>query len=88
LEGFWFIFMKKVIVAVVPKSTQQKVEWISSSEAKVWVHAAPEKGKANAEVCELLAKELGLKKRQVNISAGESSKKKIVAISPPFEGGD
>lgn len=72
--------MKKVIATVVPKSSQKKVEWISGSEAKIWVHAAPEKGKANAEVCELLAKELGLKKRQVSIAAGEASRKKIVRI--------
>ena len=39
-------------------------------------HPAPEKGKANKAVIELLAKKLGLKKSQIELIAGETSHQK------------
>ena len=47
---------------------------------KVKVTAAPEKGKANAEVCELLAREFGVSRRSVEIVRGETSPVKQVVI--------
>ena len=43
---------------------------------KVSVTQAPEKGKANKAVIELLAKKLGLKKSQIELIAGETSHQK------------
>lgn len=40
---------------------------------KVSVTQAPEKGKANKAICEVLAKALGLKKAQLELIAGETS---------------
>ena len=72
--------MRKIFVSVITRSTQRGIEWVSDTEAKVWVHAAPEKGKANKEGCEVIAEELSLRPYQVRISAGEMSSKKIIEI--------
>ena len=42
--------MPRVTVSAIPKASRQMGEWLSDTEAKVWVHAAPEKGKANKAV--------------------------------------
>ena len=72
--------MRKIFVSVIARSTQRGIEWVSDTEAKVWVYAVPEKGKANKEVCEVIAEELSLRPYQVRISAGEMSSKKIIEI--------
>lgn len=72
--------MRKIFVKVIAHSTNKGIEWVSDTEAKVWVHALPEKGKANKEVCEVIVKELSLRPYQVRISAGEASSKKIIEI--------
>ena len=72
--------MRKIFVSVITKSSKQGIEWASDIEAKIWVHAAPERGLANKAVREVIAKELGLKSYQVNIVAGEASTKKIIHI--------
>jgi uncharacterized protein (TIGR00251 family) len=73
--------MRRVTVSVIPKASRQLVEWLSDTEAKVWVHAAPEKGKANKAVRQALAKDLSIRASQVRIVSGETSRKKIVDIS-------
>ena len=47
---------------------------------KVCVTQAPEKGKANKAVAELLAKRLGLRKSQLSLLAGETSHHKRFLI--------
>jgi uncharacterized protein len=47
---------------------------------KVAVHAAPEKGKANAAIIEVLAEKLGLKRSQIHLISGETTPKKTVLI--------
>ena len=48
---------------------------------RVRVTAAPEKGKANRAIVQLLAKRLGLRKRQVAIAQGHTSQEKLVRLS-------
>lgn len=72
--------MRKITVAVVPRASKRELVWISDSEAKVWVHSPPDKGKANAEVCALIAKVLGVKPSQVRVVTGATSTRKVVAI--------
>src|SRR5438094_135636 len=43
---------------------------------KVAVHAAPEQGKANKALIEVLSQELGLKKAQIELLSGETSRDK------------
>ncbi len=76
--------MRKIFVSVVVRSTKRGIEWISESEAKVWVHASPQKGKANAEVCDIIAHSLDIPRWCVRVSAGETSRKKIIMLSDPI----
>jgi uncharacterized protein len=46
------------------------------------VRAVPEKGKANAALVALLAKTLGLAKRQVEVAKGSTSRIKTVCLHP------
>jgi uncharacterized protein (TIGR00251 family) len=64
-------------VPIAPKS--EVVGWLGDS-LKVKVHAPPEEGKANAELCSLLAKMLGLPKGAVRLGRGASSRNKILEI--------
>ncbi|MDA1191157.1 MAG: DUF167 domain-containing protein [Candidatus Poribacteria bacterium] len=72
--------MRKFGVSVIPKSSKRAMEWLSDSEAKVWVNAAPEKGKANKEVRRVIAEHLNVKPSRVRIVSGETSSKKIVEV--------
>ena len=47
---------------------------------KIKVRAAPENGRANAAVVEVLAKALGLPKSALTLESGESSRHKRVCI--------
>ncbi len=67
-------------VRVQPKSKQQKIEKLDSSQYKVWVHAAPDKGNANKEVIKLLAKYFHLPPSCLTIMAGQSSRNKRIEI--------
>jgi uncharacterized protein (TIGR00251 family) len=54
---------------------------------KVAVHAAPEQGKANKALVEVLSKELGLKKAQIELVHGETSRDKrflLRGVSPAW----
>lgn len=58
-----------------------KTEWqdsLSDGTLRLKVKAAPEKGKANAEVEEFIAKELGLSKKLVEITAGGGGRLKRI----------
>lgn len=48
---------------------------------KIEVNVAPERGKANEAVLRLLADELGMPRRALEITSGLSSQDKIVAIT-------
>ena len=72
--------MRRFTVTVTTKSSKLDVQWSSDHEAKVWVHAAPEKGKANRQVCEVIAKDCGVRPSQVRIVSGQHSSKKIVEV--------
>lgn len=68
-------------IRVVPKASRSGVEgWMDDGVLKVKVQAPPEDGKANAEVCAVLAKALGLGKRAVTLAQGDKNRSKVVAI--------
>lgn len=56
----------------------------SDTTLKLRVLAPPEKGEANAAVVALLAKALGIPKKQVSIARGETSREKQVAVTVPW----
>ena len=47
---------------------------------KLRVRAAPERGRANAEVAQLLADTLGVPPRDVRVVAGHTSRDKVVEV--------
>jgi uncharacterized protein len=66
---------------VIPKSSRNEIVEVSDDGAlKLKVTAPPEKGKANAAVCELLAEVFGVAKRNVEIVRGETTSSKLVTV--------
>jgi uncharacterized protein (TIGR00251 family) len=75
----------QIAVRVTPRAAKPGVcDWRDAGEGKreleVRVGAAPADGAANAEVVALLAKHLGLAKRDVAIVSGETSRHKRVRV--------
>lgn len=71
-----------VAVKAIPKASKDEVVGLmEDGSLKVKVAAAPERGKANAAICELLAKEFGVPKRNVRVVHGETSHNKQVEIT-------
>lgn len=68
-------------VKVVPKSSRDRIVGELDGALKVAVSAAPEKGAANAAVCKLLAKSLGLRSQQVAVEAGQTNPRKTLRIA-------
>lgn len=72
----------EIDVKVVPRSSRSEVAGaMADGTLKVKVAAVPEKGKANAELCAVLAAHFGVAARQVEVIAGTTSTRKRVRIS-------
>lgn len=70
-------------VEVVPGSRESRFpcgfnEWRGRIEAKV--RAPPEDGKANAELCGLVAEALGVPASSVSVTSGATSRRKTVGV--------
>jgi uncharacterized protein (TIGR00251 family) len=63
-------------VKALPGARQNLVRGVQDGALKVCVTQAPEKGKANKAIVEVLAKWLGVKKSQVELIAGETASQK------------
>lgn len=72
--------MRLIQVRVLPKASRRRVEELHKDHLKVWVYSAPEKGRANAEARELLAKHFGLPRSGVTLIRGEHSRNKTFAL--------
>ena len=60
-------------VKVIPKSSRNEIAGLmGDGTLKVKVAAPPEKGKANAELCAFLAKQLGVPKTNVSVESGHT----------------
>jgi uncharacterized protein (TIGR00251 family) len=69
-------------VKVTPKSSKTEIAGeLADGTLKVRVAAAPERGKANAELCAFLAREIGLPTASVEVVSGHASPLKLVRIS-------
>ena len=71
----------KLKIKVVPKSSRNSAAGWMGDTLKVCVNAAPEKGKANRAVQEILAAALGLPKGNVRVVSGLTSARKLVEIA-------
>jgi len=69
-------------VKVIPKSSKNEVSGrMADGTLKVKIAATPEKGKANAALCRLLAEYFGVSMREVEILSGETSQLKRIRIA-------
>jgi len=67
-------------VKVIPKSPRTEiVEQMEDETFKIRVHAVPEKGAANEELCKFLRKSLGAS--EVNVVSGGRDKVKLIRIT-------
>ena len=72
-------------VKVAPKSSRNEIAGVmADGTLKIRVQAPPDKGKANAAVCELLAEAFGVGPRDVTIVSGLGSPLKHVRVSRQF----
>jgi uncharacterized protein len=67
-------------VKVVPGAARDRIVGALGDAVKVAVTQAPERGRANAAVCALLAAALGIAPRAVRIAAGTTAARKQVAV--------
>jgi uncharacterized protein (TIGR00251 family) len=67
-------------IKAIPNAPKSEVVGWLGDALKVKVHAPPEEGKANAELCGFLAKTLGLPKGSIRLGRGASSRSKVLEI--------
>ncbi|HYP12289.1 MAG TPA: DUF167 domain-containing protein [Bryobacteraceae bacterium] len=68
-------------IKVVPKSSRNEVVGLlEDGSLKIKITAAPEKGRANAAICEFLAEQFGVSRRNVQILRGETSQLKQISV--------
>lgn len=70
-------------VRAVPGASVAKVMGVQSDELRVKVCSPPVDGRANEELCELLAAVLGLRRREVEVVAGQTARSKQVLVTIP-----
>jgi uncharacterized protein len=69
-----------VRLKVVPGASRSRIVGPHGDALKVQVAAPPERGRANAAVCALLAEILGVPPRTVVLVRGETDARKIVRV--------
>jgi uncharacterized protein (TIGR00251 family) len=67
-------------IKVTPNASKSRFAGISGDRLKIAIAAAPEDGKANAELRAFLAKALGCPKKDVSLISGEKSRLKTIAL--------
>lgn len=65
---------------VSPGASRSRVMGLHQGAVKLAVKAPPERGKANEEVCSLLAARFGVPPRDVRVVRGETSQDKVIAL--------
>ena len=68
-----------IFVRVIPRAKRVEVK-SASGILKVYLTRPAEKGQANAQLIEVLAEHLNLRKYRVKIKQGNNSRNKIVSI--------
>mgnify|MGYP003130663889 CR=1 FL=1 len=69
-----------VRIKAVPGAKRDEIAGVLGDRLKVRVSAPPEGGKANKAICALLAKTLGVKKRDVEIISGLTNPEKVARV--------
>jgi uncharacterized protein (TIGR00251 family) len=71
----------RISVRVIPNAPRNQVASQSDGVWKIKVAAPPQKGKANQELLEFLARKLALKRSCVLLEKGQTARHKIVALT-------
>jgi len=77
--------MAEIDARVQPRASRNRIVF-ESNAIRIWVTASPTDGEANAAVCELLAKFLGVAKTRVEVVRGHSSRSKRLSIEGLTDG--
>ncbi len=72
-----------VRVRLQPRASRDEVVGVREGALVVRLTAPPVEGKANAALCALLAKRLGVPKSRVHLEAGEKGRDKRLRIQRP-----
>lgn len=72
--------ISRLQIKVSPKSSRNAIQGWSGDALKIAVTAAPERGKANDAVVALLAKQLGIAKSCIAITAGHTQSRKTLTV--------
>ncbi|WP_018872639.1 DUF167 domain-containing protein [Thioalkalivibrio sp. ALJ16] len=72
--------MGRLQVKVAPGSRRTAITGWMGDTLKLQVQAAPEKGRANQAVIELLARDLGCPKSAIRVVAGASARSKTIEV--------
>jgi len=68
-------------VRVVPRASKNEIAGIHGDALKIRVTAPPVEGRANEALIAFLAKRLGVRKSEVEIVAGATSRRKMIHVS-------
>lgn len=73
-----------VAVRAVPGASRAAVMGLHGDELRIRVCSPPVDGRANDELCDVLAEALGLRRREVRVVAGHTARSKqlLVALDP------
>jgi hypothetical protein len=67
-------------IHVIPHASRAEIVGVQDGALKIKVTVPPVEGAANEACIKLLAKELGLKKSQLEIASGAKSRKKTIMV--------
>lgn len=72
---------RRIAVRVITRARRNEVEGERDGRLVVRTTAAPVDGRANAQVCKLVADHLGVPARAVEIVSGHRSRDKVLLVS-------
>ncbi|MDR0598541.1 MAG: DUF167 domain-containing protein [Treponema sp.] len=71
-------------IKALPGASKTEIAGVKDRRLRFRLAAAPEKGKANAELIAFLARTLGCSRRDIAIKTGETSRLKTLAVPALF----
>jgi len=71
----------KLAIKAIPNAPRNAVAGWLGDALKVKVHAPALEGRANDELCEFIAEQLGLPRRAVTVAIGDKSRQKLLQIA-------
>jgi len=82
MNNYFRIDGDKILLEIkaVPGASKTELAGIKNARLRIRLAAAPEDGKANAELLNFLSKALGCPKRDLRLISGEKSRLKVLAL--------